>query len=153
MKSKHALVAFLATILVVLAGAFAFSASATGGTLAQAPPSSTSPLFYSGQGSDPLDVQCDEANTPYLLFVLTGMSGATNISLNGITVTDTKNPGHSGTWQFTTVYEDPSSLINVVNATWDGTVGNAQLVISHGCPGSTPSSPPTTEPTSAPPSS
>lgn len=150
MKSKHALVAVLATILVVLAGAFAFSASAKGGTLATAPPSSTSPLFYSGQGSDPLDVQCDEANTPYLLFVLTGMSGATNISLNGITVTDTKNPGHSGTWQFTTVYEDPSSLINVVNATWDGTVGNAQLVISHGCPGSTPSSPPTTVPTSAP---
>jgi hypothetical protein len=150
MKVKHAVVALMATILVVLAGAFAFSASATGGTATTAPPSSTSPLYYSGQGSDPLDVQCDASNTPYLLFVLTGMSGATNISLNGITVTSTKNPGHSGTWQFTTAYEDPSSLINVVNATWAGTVGNAQLVISHGCPGSTPSSPPTTEPTSPP---
>jgi hypothetical protein len=147
-KSRHALLAVLATILVVLAGAFAFSASATAGNSATAPPSSTSPLYYSGQGSDPLDVQCDAAKTPYLLFVLTGMSGATNISLHGITVTGTKNPGHSGTWQFTTVYEDPSSLINAVNATWNGTVGNAQLVISHGCPGSTASTPPTTEPTS-----
>jgi hypothetical protein len=146
MKSRHALIAVLATMLVVLAGAFAFSASASG-TSATAPPSSTSPLYYSGQGSDPLDVQCDDANTPYLLFVLTGMSGATNISLHGITVTDTKNPGHSGTWQFTTTYQDPSSLIGVVNATWDGTVGNAQLVISHGCPGSIiPSSPPTSKP-------
>jgi hypothetical protein len=100
----------------------------------------TSPLTYTGQGI-PLDQQCGAnqdplgANQPYLLFIFSygGNYDPTSVTLHGINVLSQNEMGNET--HFVTDYADPSSLINNVNVTWGGDVGNAQLVISHGCTG------------------
>jgi hypothetical protein len=98
------------------------------------PVSQTSSLSYTGQGI-PLDQQCDSSNTPYLLFIFTygGNYSPTNMTLSGINVTAQSEMGNET--HFTTAYKDPSTLIGNVSVSWTGAVGNAQLVISHGCLG------------------
>ncbi|HKF34770.1 MAG TPA: hypothetical protein VKB37_20600, partial [Jatrophihabitantaceae bacterium] len=114
-----------------------------GGAASGSPPQAVSPLFYSGQGI-PLQQQCDADNTPFLQFNFTfgGNFSPTDVTLHGITVVSERQTGN--VIQFITVFEDPSTLIGVVNVTWNGQVGNAQLVISHGCPGMTETTTPAT---------
>jgi hypothetical protein len=97
----------------------------------------TSPITYSGQGI-PLNSQCDANNTPYLQFNFTfgGNFNPTNVSLSGISVVSQSQQGNNV--HFITAYADPASLIGVVKVSWTGEVGNsANLVISHGCAGTT----------------
>ena len=135
LRSLWFFVAALAGLAVVLLQA---SGAASG-----SPPQAVSPLFYSGQGI-PLQQQCDADNTPFLQFNFTfgGNFSPTDVTLHGITAVSERQTGN--VIQFITVFEDPSMLIDVVNVTWNGQVGNAQLVISHGCPGMTQTTTPAT---------
>lgn len=126
---------FAATLLFLLTSStLSIGPAVLAGRAFANPNAPTSPLYYTGQGL-PLNEQCDANNTPYLLFIFTyGGGSPTNVALHGISVTSQDEMGNET--HFTTPYQDPTSLENVVNVTWDGTVGNgAQLVISHGCSG------------------
>jgi hypothetical protein len=104
--------------------------------------SATSPLDYTGQGY-PIKQQCSEgsdtpAGTMLFIFSYGGNYSPTNVTLHGITVLSQSEMGNE-THIFTAYSDNLTALEQNVNVTWDGSVGNAQLVISHGCaPATTP---------------
>jgi hypothetical protein len=93
---------------------------------------------YSGQGIENgvLEEQDCDGSGPYLLWVLTA-TGANNAEITGPWGTATMTQGGKGTgaFKFRSNYYAPALLIDQVTATYDGAPTNAQLVISHGCPG------------------
>lgn len=98
-------------------------------------------VVYSGQGLDGggniEEVICDDDNTPYVLFVLAGTK-ASAAHLDGDVVGSmTKSGGgNGGAYKLTAgIGGDLTDLIDNVTAYYDGPARNAQLVISHGCPG------------------
>jgi hypothetical protein len=79
------------------------------------------------------------------IFAYGGNYSPTNVTLHGITVLSQEENGNE--MHILTNYSgDLASLEQNVNVTWDGSVGNAQLVISHGCAGSTTTPVPTQAP-------
>jgi hypothetical protein len=143
-------VAGVGAILAIVAGlliGLSQSASATDGD-------GSGSLTYTGQGI-PVDQQCDArdpfgANQPYLLFVFAygGNYDPTNVVLHGVTVLSQSEMGNE--MHIFTEYVDPASLVDKVFVTWDGEVGNARLVISHGCAGDTSTPTPSVTPTPTP---
>src|SRR6266540_5795790 len=135
------------TTLLVLALALSFAGIAlafdSGGN-----PGSTGPnhIEWTGQGASGgvLNTeQCDENNTPYLLWILTTDGGSAHdatLHLGGTGTGDFAADTDSGnTFHFVTPYFTPdSNLIESADFTVD-TTGNGSwnLVISHGCPGTT----------------
>lgn len=93
-------------------------------------------------------VQCDENNTPYIFWVFTpggnnsvtaatvylGGSGSGSYPMN--------QPG-GGAWQVSTGYYDLSTLTAYVSYVGGLGSGNSNLVISHGCPGTSTTPTPT----------
>lgn len=116
---------------------------------ASASPGFANTVTYSGQGLNAdgslQDNECGDGVAPYLLFVLTATkatqaditlpTGTVRMSLSG-------NGHGNGSFKYTAPYMDPSSLIGVVVASYDGAATNAQLVISHGCVGPVQTTPP-----------
>lgn len=97
--------------------------------------------------------QCDDSNTAYIYWIFT-LGGGTNtvtdatLQLGGSgsgTYTMSANPGNE--MKITTPYYDLNTLSASVTYTGNLGNGNANLTISHGCPGSTTPTPtPTTDP-------
>jgi hypothetical protein len=84
--------------------------------------------------------QCDAENTPYLLWVFTPGGGqntvtAATLHLGGSGAGDFAMNQDKGQWKATTGFFDLATL--EANVTFTGNLGsgNANLVISHGCPG------------------
>ena len=110
-------------------------------------------VTYSGQGLNSAgtlnDNRCADGVAPYLLFVLTANKAtAADITLPSGTYPMVQSG--NGAYKFMAPYQNPTALIGVAVASYDGNKTNAQFVISHGCIGEeTPSPSPTS---STPPS-
>jgi hypothetical protein len=92
---------------------------------------------------------CDESNTPYLLFVFTpggndSITGGT-LHLGGTGSGDYAINQDNGQWKATTPFFTLDGLTATLDYTGDVGTGNVNLVISHGCPGTTETAPPPTE--------
>jgi hypothetical protein len=112
---------------------------------ASASPHYTNTVTYSGQGlnSDGTlqDNRCADGVAPYLLFVLTANKAtAADITLPSGTFAMVQSG--NGSFKYQAAYQDPSALIGVAVASYNGVKTNAQFVISHGCPGTLTSSSP-----------
>jgi hypothetical protein len=73
-----------------------------------------------------------ERDGPYLLWVLTATK-AKNADITGPWGTAPMNQFGSGTFKYVSGWYSPSTLPGHVSATYDGSLKNAQLTISHGC--------------------
>jgi hypothetical protein len=129
-----------------------FGAAALGGMLLAASVSATAfaadnTQYWQGQGvTDGAlnNVQCDADNAPgSMLWIWTGTGSNVTLSLDGTLYVGTQKG--NGTFQFATDFVDISTLVpgdsGNVFVTYDGAAdANAQLTLSHGCPGETSSS-------------
>ena len=131
---RHRRLASLGAVLGLAAVSLIASAPASAAHLVNS-------VVYSGQGLDGdgniEEVICDDDNTPYVLFVLAGTK-ASEASISG-SVAGTMNKsgkGNGGAFKYEAgIGGDLTELIGQVTASYDGPARNAQLVISHGCPG------------------
>lgn len=132
------LMAFLsAAVLAVLGVSVISSASAA--------PGFANTVTYSGQGLDAdggiSDNRCADGTEPYILWVLTA-NKATSADITLPSGTFAMVQSGNGAFKYTSPYQDPSDLIGVAVASYNGVQTNAQFVISHGCEGDTPTSTP-----------
>jgi hypothetical protein len=124
-------------VMLIAAGTVALTAVAAGAY--------TNKVAYSGQGliADGFggyDLQTElcglangaDADGPYLLWVLTA-NKATNADITGPWGTVTMTKVSNGSFKYVSGWYSPSTLPGSVTASYNGTVKNAQLVISHGC--------------------
>jgi hypothetical protein len=124
--------------LVGVGAALAFNSGGNPGALG------ANTITWTGQGADGgvlNTTQCDENNTPYLLWILTTDGGSAKDATLNLGGTGTGNyaadTASGNTFHFTTPYVTPDSNLT---ASADFTVlatgnGSWNLVISHGCPG------------------
>jgi hypothetical protein len=110
---------------------------------------------WGGQGATngSLDnAECDAANDPnganqpYLLWIFT--EGGGSVSSATLTLGGSGSGNYVGTaygkeFHFVTPYFTPDTSTLTASVTFVGSIGNAQLVISHGCAGATDTTPPT----------
>lgn len=150
---------FFATIMVF--GAISFGLYAGSATAKNGPPppttcsSSPSTCTWNGSQGLPLQQECDAQsdpnglNGPYLLWIFTtggkDISGGATLTLGG-----TGSGSYAGTafgkeFHILTPYFTPGPSLTAV-VSYGGDLGNAQLTISHGCPGSPPPPPDRTPP-------
>ena len=130
-----------AAVLAILGIGIVSSASAS--------PAYANTVTYSGQGLTSAgtlqDNRCADGVEPYLLFVLTAnKASAADITLPSGTYAMVQSG--NGAFKYMAPYQDPTALIGVAVASYDGVKTNAQFVISHGCAGEgtpTPSPTPT----------
>jgi hypothetical protein len=115
--------------------------------------SATDTVSWEGNGTTDgalNSVICDSQNTPYLLWVFTpggnNTVSAATLHLGGSGSGDFAMNQDNGQWKATTGFFDLGTLTAYVTWTGDLGEGNANLVISHGCPGEQESQPPSEAP-------
>src|SRR5437773_272665 len=96
--------------------------------------------WWTGQGTTDgqLDSsECDQSNTPFLLWVFTPGGGANTITAVELTLggsgTGSFAMAQDGQWKAETGFFDLDTLTAVANYTGNPGTGNVNLVISHGC--------------------
>jgi hypothetical protein len=143
LKPLQGVVAVL-TVMALVLGAASFAFAFDSGGSPSGPGADS--ITWTGQGAinGVLNTtECDGSNTPYLLWVLTTDGGSAHdaaLHLSGTGSGDYAADVPSGnTFKFTTPYFTPDSNLHATaDFTVDTTGGGAwNLVISHGCPGST----------------
>ena len=104
--------------------------------------------WWTGQGTTDgqLDSpECDQSNTPFILWVFTPGGGANTITAVELTLGGSGTGSFAmnkdnGQWKAETGFFDLATLTAVAAYTGDPGTGNLNLVISHGCAGETQSS-------------
>ena len=130
------------TRLAGLAAAFGIAAAgAIGVGTASADGHLVNEVVYSGQGLDDdgnIEEEICDGEDGYVLFVLAGTK-ASEAELDGVTM-DKSGKGNGGAFKLEVPFElaPDETLLDYFEGTvaaYDGDARNAQLVISHGCPG------------------
>lgn len=146
----------IVSIVVVLSAAAAMLGLYASTALASPTACSGNTCTWGGQGATngSLDsVECDAANDPnganqpYLLWIFTtGGSGSVSsatLTLGGSGAGIYTGTAHGNEFHFVTPYYTPDTSTLTASVTFVGRIGNAQLVISHGCAGGNDTTPPT----------
>lgn len=140
--------ALLAIMALVAGGLYAADAAKNIG-VANASPTQCSgnTCTWGGQGATngSVDtVECDANNTPYLLWIFTVGGGGNTVTSATLTLSGSGSGSYVGTkmgneFHFRTPYFTPDPSTLHASVTFVGSLGNgnANLVISHGCPGTT----------------